>query len=174
MASETKKQKRRPIHQYRATMAKLELRFPDGLKETHELLQDQSLVIGSAETCTVRLFREGIQPKHAVIRWADRRYHLEVNPLAKNVFVGVNPVTQLRLKPNAEFSIGDIECRVKYSAEELGAVSPLSSDPWTSPATPLHQTLHNQSRSIMGIVAGLVVLAFLERRTLCTGPREES
>ena len=141
-------------------MAKLELRFPDGLKETHELLQNRSLVIGSDETCDVRLFREGIQPKHAMIRWVDRRYHLDVDPLAKNVFVGVNPVTQLRLKPDAEFSIGDIECRLKYSPDELGAVKPPTDDPWSTIESHRRPALY-ESQSFLGIVTGLAILAIL-------------
>ncbi|MBX9655040.1 FHA domain-containing protein [bacterium] len=142
-------------------MAKLELRFPDGLKETHELLPSRSLVIGSDPSADVRIFRDGIQPKHAVIRWADRRYHLEVSPQVRNVFVGVNPVTQLRLKPDAEFSIGDIECRLKYSPEELGAVSTSADDPYSTTVNRSQHPPLYQSQSFLGIVTGLVVLAIL-------------
>lgn len=142
-------------------MAKLELRFPDGLKETHELLPSRSLVIGSDPSADVQIFRDGIQPKHAVIRWADRRYHLEVSPQVRNVFVGVNPVTQLRLKPDAEFSIGDIECRLKYSPEELGAVSTPTDDPYSTTVNRSQHPPLYQSQSFLGIVTGLVVLAIL-------------
>lgn len=142
-------------------MAKLELRFPDGLKETHELLPSRSLVIGSDPSADVRIFRDGIQPKHAVIRWADRRYHLEVSPQVRNVFVGVNPVTQLRLKPDAEFSIGDIECRVKYSPDELGTVSAPAEDPYSTTVNRSQHPPLYQSQSFLGIVTGLAILAIL-------------
>jgi hypothetical protein len=137
-------------------MAKLEVRFSDGAIETKRLTRDKSFIIGTDPSCDLMLTGQGIEPKHATIRWADRRYRLEVAPSIKNVFSGVNPVSQLRLKPDAEFSIGRFEFRIRYDSDELGAVvTPAGVDPASKP-TPLYL-----SKPFLGIVGGLVMLAVL-------------
>ncbi len=137
-------------------MAKLEVRFTDGAVETKKLTKDRSFTIGSDPSADLRLTMQGIEAKHATIRYVDRRYRLDVSPNVKNVFVGVNPVTQLRLKPDAEFSIGNVEFRVRYDADELGAVLMPVDGEAPGKAPPLYL-----SKPFLGIVAGLLLLAGL-------------
>lgn len=138
-------------------MAKLEIRYSDGLVETKELVRERSFSIGADPSCDLRLDGKAIQPRHCVIRWVDRRFRLDADPNAKNVFVGVNPISNLRLKPDAEFSIGDVEFRVRYSPDEIGAVQALpdeSAETVGAPQFPLYR-----SRTFLGVVAALAVLA---------------
>ncbi|MBY0585729.1 PQQ-binding-like beta-propeller repeat protein [bacterium] len=137
-------------------MARLEIRFPDRAVETKKLVTNKSFVIGTDPASDFVVSGQGMEAKHATIRWADRRYRLEVAPSVKNVFSGVNPVSQLRLKPDAEFSVGNIEFRIRYDQEELGAIqSPTDADPARPPA-PLYL-----SKPFLGILGGLLVLAAL-------------
>lgn len=139
-------------------MAKLEIRFPDGLVEIKELKRDRSFLIGSDAACDLRLEGELIQPRHCTIRWVDRRYRLEADPNAKNVFVGVNPIQQLRLKPDAEFSIGEIDLRLRYDPSEVGTVLMPADEP--SMATDLAARIPlYRSGTFLAIVSALAVLA---------------
>jgi hypothetical protein len=137
-------------------MAKLEIRFTDGAVETKKLTRDRSFLIGSDPSADLRLTSQGIEAKHATIRWVDRRYRLDVAPNVKNVFVGVNPINQLRLKPDAEFSIANVEFCVRYDAEELGAILMPAEGEGAGKAPPLYL-----SKPFLGIVAGLILLAGL-------------
>jgi hypothetical protein len=138
-------------------MARLEIRYSDGLVETKELVRERSFTIGSDPRCDLRLDGEAIQPRHCVIRWVDRRFRLDADPNAKNVFVGVNPVSKLRLKPDSEFSIGDVEFRVRYETDEIGAVQ-VRPEESAGAEGPPHVPLY-RSRTFFGVVAALVLLA---------------
>lgn len=138
-------------------MAKLEIRFPDGLVEIKELKKDRSFLIGAEIGCDLRLDGDLIQPRHCTIRWVDHRFRLEADPNAKNVFVGVNPITQLRLKPEAEFSIGDVEFRLRYDPTEVGTVLMPADEPVAPQDLAARIPLY-RSGTFLAIASALVVL----------------